>query len=508
MGDVISRNEQNRARILNIIDKVLEEHRIRKAHENSTYYDEPIVKTASQLNNYTPEKITQMRQLVKLKSVSPQELFYRQGIFMADFNDNYDRDTIDDSIIYRYPTYQSMRDRELRRYFTWRSKVRSSGSITVDVPSFLFLYVYEILNLIGYDNPKQAFDAYIKIYDICRSGSGMIQPYLDIWYRDFIVYYDLDKGLLDRLTEFKKFNNFQILCQPQNYTDTELFASLISIGEYNINKSAFYRKHTEDLIHSICCSYRALAQEYRKVNKSILTELFGNKIQQSFFLFSGAVFFDQKRVKDYEYHVNEAYDIGCKHGRWYVSYYDMGQGKKKIGNFIKYTEYMMRMSYNFNNFREVPCLPEEYKLAISEGIQQHHNYRKKLLIPEINIDISKLSNIRKSADITMHKLIIEEVAEEEICADPIMQNNTLADMSAGEEWTLLDVIEKRFLRLLLENKPYVGYIRENKIILSVMIDSINEKLFEEFQDTVILSDGDSPVIIEDYIENLKGFVYK
>ena len=154
------------------------------------------------------------------------------------------------------------------------------------------------------------------------------------------------------------------------------------------------------------------------------------------------------------------------------------------------------------------CLSEEYKLAISEGIQQHHNYCRKLLVPEINIDISKLSNIRKSADITMHKLIVEEVAEEDICAEPIMQNNTLADISAGEEWSLLDVIEKRFLRLLLENKPYVGYIKENKIILSVIIDGINEKLFDEFQDTVILSDGDIPVIVEDYIENLKGFVYK
>ena len=41
-------------------------------------------------------------------------------------------------------------------------------------------------------------------------------------------------------------------------------------------------------------------------------------------------------------------------------------------------------------------------------------------------------------------------------------------------------------------------------MLTVAIDEINERLFDDFGDTVINFDGDTPEIIEDYKEELKG----
>jgi hypothetical protein len=39
-----------------------------------------------------------------------------------------------------------------------------------------------------------------------------------------------------------------------------------------------------------------------------------------------------------------------------------------------------------------------------------------------------------------------------------------------------------------------------------MADSINEKLYDIFADTVIEFDGDIPAVIEDYEEELKGMI--
>ena len=39
-----------------------------------------------------------------------------------------------------------------------------------------------------------------------------------------------------------------------------------------------------------------------------------------------------------------------------------------------------------------------------------------------------------------------------------------------------------------------------------MADSINEKLYDAFADTVLTFDGDTPVVIEDYEEELKGMI--
>ena len=41
-------------------------------------------------------------------------------------------------------------------------------------------------------------------------------------------------------------------------------------------------------------------------------------------------------------------------------------------------------------------------------------------------------------------------------------------------------------------------------MLSVAVEEINETLFDDFGDTVIGFDGDSPIIIEDYENELKG----
>ena len=41
-------------------------------------------------------------------------------------------------------------------------------------------------------------------------------------------------------------------------------------------------------------------------------------------------------------------------------------------------------------------------------------------------------------------------------------------------------------------------------MLTVAIDEINERLFDEFGDTVIIFNGDTPEIIQDYKEDLKG----
>ena len=44
------------------------------------------------------------------------------------------------------------------------------------------------------------------------------------------------------------------------------------------------------------------------------------------------------------------------------------------------------------------------------------------------------------------------------------------------------------------------------VMLSVVAEGVNEALFPRFADTVILFEGDAPLLIEDYIEELKGMI--
>ena len=51
----------------------------------------------------------------------------------------------------------------------------------------------------------------------------------------------------------------------------------------------------------------------------------------------------------------------------------------------------------------------------------------------------------------------------------------------------------------------MSWIHEEGLLLSVLVDSINDKLFEAFGDTVLQYDS-SPDVIEDYAEELKEMV--
>ena len=69
----------------------------------------------------------------------------------------------------------------------------------------------------------------------------------------------------------------------------------------------------------------------------------------------------------------------------------------------------------------------------------------------------------------------------------------------------LDSTEYRLLSCLLYGKGTEWVQKEGKII-SVVIDGINEKLYDRFLDTVILLE-EQPLVVEDYEEELKRMVY-
>ena len=59
---------------------------------------------------------------------------------------------------------------------------------------------------------------------------------------------------------------------------------------------------------------------------------------------------------------------------------------------------------------------------------------------------------------------------------------------------------------VLAGEEYASLLRESGCMLSVLADAINDKYFDEFGDTVIDFDGETPFVIEDYQEDLRGLL--
>ena len=65
------------------------------------------------------------------------------------------------------------------------------------------------------------------------------------------------------------------------------------------------------------------------------------------------------------------------------------------------------------------------------------------------------------------------------------------------------------LLALLQDQPWQEYIKVHHLMDSILVDSINEKLFDEFGDSVIeFDEKDQPRIIEDYQTDLEEMFLK
>ena len=120
------------------------------------YRDEPIPRTAALLAGATPPEYREMRKLARSYSIyenSEAIIFYKQGKFMEEFEDDFD---FGGEFVRYFPTYQAMNDRQLRGYFSWRTRVRR-GIVEKTSLSFAFVYLYELLNQIGTGTPEEGF---------------------------------------------------------------------------------------------------------------------------------------------------------------------------------------------------------------------------------------------------------------------------------------------------------------------------------------------------------------
>ena len=171
-----------------LIERIMAEARTHQSarFSNEIYADEPILKTGRQMQNFLPDQYRKMREISRWQDdpkggagrwLSEAELFYRQGLLMADFEDDCPYNGTFKSY---FPTYNAMSDRQLRGYFTWRAQVRR-GTVEETSTSFAFLYLYELICGIGVDNPLDGFNKIKAFWDAYRA----FEPGIDRFARQF-----------------------------------------------------------------------------------------------------------------------------------------------------------------------------------------------------------------------------------------------------------------------------------------------------------------------------------
>ena len=575
-----------------LIERIMAEARTHQSarFSNEIYADEPILKTGRQMQNFLPDQYRKMREISRWQDdpkggagrwLSEAELFYRQGLLMADFEDDCPYNGTFKSY---FPTYNAMSDRQLRGYFTWRAQVRR-GTVEETSTSFAFLYLYELICGIGIDDPLEGFNKIKAFWDVYRAFEPGIDRFARVWLQDYAVFHGLDPKLL-RDSKTVMFDNALIELRraardlvpapapsgqtpkrrktseptlplpPDEVREERLMAAINALSTYNLSNSRLDRSHHRDLRHVACAVYVRMARYYDTHRKTdIVASLFGEETAMPYTMFASAVFFAPERHEDCEYRLDPIHIYRCQNGFWEcMRIHGSRQKSSKLGEMMRACDQRLRLALDPPHPLKEEKVPKYLAKIIDDEIMAWLSWDAAHQPIKIDIDLSQLGHIRSAAAQTREALLIDEEREDDASAEaeaadseqpeaepvtdaiveavvaPIRQDLTDEPTISTEQFgvvapllaptpavvstapagtaTELAPAADAFLRALLEQNAAQATLAvvQSEQSEDMLVDSINEALFDLVGDTVIEFGAAGPQIIEDYEADVRGYL--
>lgn len=333
-------------------------------------------------------------------------------------------------------------------------------------------------------------------------------------------------------------------------------AAINALSTYNLSNSRLDRSHHRDLRHVACAVYVRMARYYDTHRKTgIVASLFGEETAMPYTMFASAVFFAPERHEDCEYRLDPIHIYRCQNGFWEcMRIHGSRQKSSKLGEMMRACDQRLRLALDPAHPLKEEKVPKYLAKIIDDEIVAWLSWDAAHQPVKIDIDLSQLGHIRSAAAQTREALLIDEEREdgasaEAEAADPGQpEAEPVADAmveavaaAAGQDESDEPTISTEqfgvvapllaptpafaaatpadatnelapaadaYLRALLEHNAVQA---ESAVVQSeqsedMLVDSINEALFDLVGDTVIEFSSAGPQIIEDYEADVRGYL--
>lgn len=398
-----------------------------------------------------------------------------QGEFMADVEDDFTRRAF---CALPQPVYAAMSNSQLRTFFTWRTDVRRGRYYEIDKP-YVLLYCYELLNKIGVKNSVEAFDKLLEVWENCRGSAPYLNALMPRWLKDFYAFNDVTEKYPDisavlgapaKIGSAREFSEFSEI-EAGNYSQKLDF--LAENSAYDIKNSIFYSEQTKPLIEAACEAALNALDGYFAARDIVLSELLCGKLKKdySWIPFKDAIvnLDTADGFRPVAVSASERYCI--KRGEPALELFDFAPSRGFIGYLLKSVEAELRIKTGFNRkitpklqmlqndlknrtkLMEATSEPDFPKIitgAVDEycrknGIRPAEKAPKTpktafdeyaaYSAPKVEIDVSKLDEIRSNSEVIARKLMIDEETEQDV---PDMSERIAAQIGDDEFSELIE----------------------------------------------------------------------
>ena len=328
-------------------------------------------------------------------------------------------------------------------------------------------------------------------------------------------------------------------------------AAIDALSTYNLNNSRLDRSHHRDLRHVACAVYVRMARYYDTHRKTgIVASLFGEETAMPYTMFASAVFFAPERHEDCEYRLDPIHIYRCQNGFWECTrIHGSRQKSSKLGEIMRACDQRLRLALDPGHPLKEEKVPKYLAKIIDDEITAWLSWDAAHQPVKIDIDLSQLGHIRSAAAQTREALLIDEEREDGTLADAeaavaerretepvadtiaepvattMQQDEASEPIISTEQFGVvapllaptptpadtafaLDPAADAYLRALLEQNAAqtASAVAQSGKSEDMLVDSINEALFDLMGDTVIEFSAAGPQIIEDYEADVRGYL--
>lgn len=445
-----------------------------------------------------------------------------------------------------WPTYESMTSVQRKWYFYWRSQVRRGNYLPADL-SYLFVHVYEIIHLVGFNTPNAALDYLVNFWEHYRALHPKLDGYLIDWIADFLVIYRLAQQPLTwyiRALEFGGRLTEQDIAVEAWIASKQALAKipesvLYLMSDYKPARSKFYQQNNAD---------DALERALREGLNTIDVFL---KQQEGKSLFEryrpeGTRIVRRRPFASAVYEGQREEIVIATVPRWS----EAQELQMAITSILKYTENLLRRQYNFKGRLQGITLPTEWaarldaafpapvsetrvasKRGVTAAIEADERTSARVDAPII-IDFSKADLLVTESNEVRDRLTVSGEEGVEIQAVPVPADSVAESSEASTDKIPfnLERPESTPAHLLTELREVAEVIRDDEIVvnllkhleqhnwearsdavqpilqgqfLNVVLDRVNEKSADLLGDWLIFQEGEDLVVAEDYRDELR-----
>ncbi|WP_438347919.1 TerB N-terminal domain-containing protein [Paenibacillus sp. FA6] len=437
-----------------------------------------------------------------------------------------------------WPTYDSMTGSQSRWYFYWRSEVREQRYPDSSL-SYIFLYVYELINGIGWKDPRDGYQLMVDVWLAYREHHPKLTTYMLEWITDFTLVHQIPiphqdvfqyvpNELSGDVLELELMHRFNT--EPLDIP----FSLLVRLADVDVRKSKFYIGGGDVPLNEYVPKVLALVDAYLAKQQGLrLIEIFypGSPVGKERPLFQSAT-----------------YDESLYGRSTVVSVTKLSQHaplREYITHLIRLTENKLREHMNFKGRLRGIELEPEIETLVSRYIDRMLKVTTspEALGPVVVIDEEKLVRIQRDSEFVRDILTVnidegEEQVEEQVRLRvaqnldnevehvPEQQEDSLLQLNIGdevgvesilsplvtwdvtglaEEWIqfadALSVTQLEALYILKQGQGLSGLLdiaNEVGTMPELLLDDINELAMDTIGDLVIDDDG----LTEDYVPML------